>query len=404
MAGSTSMRHPIRRGIVLRRGGQGLRACVAFAIMLLAIANKASAADSAVVNPIRTNLTIVSSLIDRRQFDEKLLESDMSRVQMVTEESRLIAYFLDSPPDNIHISTLPETAREIVVAHVHMLGASLYMVGRDQSGRPPSSRPSRNLYFAELKILDVRSGDATVGARFGVEFGAPNPSRSRICRPQTPSQLGRDYFVVMYIDEQGQRRLAGFPISEAQYLEWEDEVRGIGQSSETPNHRIQFDPETLGHDGRVQLTTTARSPTTYFPQQALDSIDATILPKGARDIVVARVHVLGRPFWIAGRDRSPAARAKYVLSAELKILEVRRGEVAIGTRLMVSFGSFGSSDSFTYPHTPDQLRRDYFVVMYVDLDGHRCLAGVPISETSYQEWDTEVRKFERLRGGLGTPR
>jgi hypothetical protein len=199
----------------------------------LVLSEQASAAaDNSALNPIRANLA--GSSIYRKPFDAKMLGPDRRRVQMVTEGSRLIAYFLDNPPDNIHVSTLPKTAREIVVARVNLLRRPVYLVGRDQSGRPPSARPSKNLYFVQLKILDVRSGDAAVGAIFEARFGVPNSSRSQICQPLTLSQLSRDYFVVIYVDEDDQRRLAGFPISETQYQEWEDEVRDFGHSPGIP--------------------------------------------------------------------------------------------------------------------------------------------------------------------------
>jgi hypothetical protein len=85
-----------------------------------------------------------------------------------------------------------------------------------------------------LKVLEVRSGGATAGATLGATFGVRQLNYSLIHHPRTPNQLARDYFVVMYVDDDNERRLAGFPISEAQYREWEAEVWDFEQTRGKP--------------------------------------------------------------------------------------------------------------------------------------------------------------------------
>ena len=159
------------------------------------------------------------------------LENHESYAQMMTQDKPPIAYFLDRVPEKLDVSTLPKAAREVVVARVRVEGRLAYLVGRDQSGRPPQLPPY--LFYARLKILDVRSGNATVGATVDVTFGVPNASE-RIHYPHTPTQLDRDYHVVMYSGDDDGRHLAGFPTSETQYREWDTEVRTYNRSRSAP--------------------------------------------------------------------------------------------------------------------------------------------------------------------------
>ena len=158
------------------------------------------------------------------------LASHKSYAQVVTQDKPPIAYFLDRVPENLDISTLPKTARDVVVARVRIEGRLAYLVGRDQSGMPPPLPPF--LFYARLKIMDVRSGSATAGATVDVTFAVPNSS-ALIHYPHTPNQLDRNYEVVMYSADD-KRHLAGFPISETQYREWDEEVRSYDRARSAP--------------------------------------------------------------------------------------------------------------------------------------------------------------------------
>lgn len=153
---------------------------------------------------------------------------------MATTDQPPIAYFLDRVPENLDISTLPKTARDVIVARVRAAGPPAYLIGRDQSGRPPPLPPY--LYHARLKILDVRSGNAAIGEMVDVTFGVPK-SPSAVHHPHTPKQLDRDYYVVMYSGDDGERHLTGFPISVTQYQEWDAEVRSYEHSRDEPPKR-----------------------------------------------------------------------------------------------------------------------------------------------------------------------
>lgn len=210
------------------RGYRFLKRYIVATMMLLAMSREALVAEGLGVGPIPSAL--VGSVIDSNPFHAMPLGYDTGpaqkvEVQIVAKKNYLITYFLDQVPNDISISTMPKTARDVVVARVSMARRSVYLVKQENSGK--RSPPPKNLFRSQLKILEIFSGSAEVGEIFDVEFGSFNSSGRRHFAPFTSGQVSRDYVVVVYVDDDGQRRLAGFPISEAQYLEWESETRGF---------------------------------------------------------------------------------------------------------------------------------------------------------------------------------
>jgi hypothetical protein len=116
-----------------------------------------------------------------------------------------------------------------------------------------------------------------------------------------------------------------------------------------------------------------------------------------RDVVVARVQIVGRPIYLIGRDQgAPPSLPKNLFFTRLKILEVQQGTATAGDTMEVTFGVPGSSRVLN-PHTPVQLAREYTVVVYLNEDNKRHLIGFPFDHKQYDEWENEVREFERLR-------
>jgi hypothetical protein len=206
-----------------------LKRCIVAAMLLLAMSKEALVVESPGFRP--TQMVLAGALISLEPFDATPPRHDakpvqrITKVQKVAKKDYLITYFLDQVPGNISVSTTPQTAHDIIVARVNLAERPAYLVGRDQSGRP--STPPKSPFRAQLKIREVFSGSAKVGESFDVTFGSFNSSGKRHLRPYTSNQLGREYVVVIYIDDGNQRRLAGFPIDEAQYLKWESEIRGF---------------------------------------------------------------------------------------------------------------------------------------------------------------------------------
>jgi hypothetical protein len=220
IVGAPRARRPMRAA----GGGSQLLLFVSLSIVtaLPMAVSKDAVARVLAVHPVQTS--ILDSSVNRNHLGIPTIGAHVHRVQMVAGSTHLISYFLESFPSNIDMSTVPKTAKEIVVAQVRIVGRPSYLVGRDQSGEPPSGPRPKNLFHSWLKILNVRSGAATVGAVVDATFGLPNSSGLRSYHPYTPKQLDRDYFVVMYIDDDGRRRLAGFAIEEKEYRLWESEI------------------------------------------------------------------------------------------------------------------------------------------------------------------------------------
>ncbi|RTE91115.1 MULTISPECIES: hypothetical protein [Bradyrhizobium] len=142
---------------------------------------------------------------------------------LLTAGSELpVMYFLDKPPSDIRTSTLPTTAKEVLLARVRLLGAAAYRGGRvDRGGHRQHPLP-KELLFARLRILEALNGNVAVGSAVDVTFGAIDKTHSLIPAPRTPLELKREYYVLLYAGDGGQWHLAGFPMSEADYRKWEE--------------------------------------------------------------------------------------------------------------------------------------------------------------------------------------
>jgi hypothetical protein len=73
----------------------------------------------------------------------------------------------------------------------------------------------------------------------------------------------------------------------------------------------------------------------------------------------------------------------------------------VGQVLDVRLGSRGEKRDFVYPYTPDQLGREYIVVMYLAADEQRRLVAFPIDQFQYSQWQAEQSAYTRLRGKPG---
>jgi hypothetical protein len=138
------------------------------------------------------------------------------------EDSYLLAYFLDEEPSDVGRAALPETARDAVVAKVNLTRGPIYLVPREQSG--VSGPQPEYLFKSWLRVAQVIRGPASVGEQFDVTFGKPNSSGRITMVPHTRDEVSREYFVIAYVSENGQRHLAGYPISEEKYRAYEAAV------------------------------------------------------------------------------------------------------------------------------------------------------------------------------------
>lgn len=141
---------------------------------------------------------------------------------MVANSQPPLAYLLDEAPKDIRVSTLPTTAKEVVLAKVRLLGSASYRGGRvDRGGHRQDPLP-KELLSVHLKILEVLSGHAALNSVLHATFGVTDQIHSLVPVPRTRAELEREYFAVLYADASGQWHLAGFPMSEAEYRKWEE--------------------------------------------------------------------------------------------------------------------------------------------------------------------------------------
>lgn len=144
-----------------------------------------------------------------------LREEDV--VQLAPGYQPPLAYFRDEPPGESDLSRAPNGARELTIAKVRALDIPVWLGGRDQSGISSTKR-SRDNSVVRIRIIEVRSGSASLGQTYEVYFG--EWGRETVY-PLTPNQLARDYIVAMYSDPtDGKYRLVGVPIGSAEYRDW----------------------------------------------------------------------------------------------------------------------------------------------------------------------------------------
>jgi hypothetical protein len=156
------------------------------------------------------------------------------------------------------------------------------------------------------------------------------------------------------------------------------------------------------HEGRAQMSTDAHA-WKHFLDEPPATLDLSQLPATARDVVLAKVRIIGSIAWRGGRDQSgrPPPLPKKLFGADVEILDVLRGKAAKGTRYIVSFGVPIPVRKYIYPVTPRMYARDYFIVSYLDGDDEHQLLRFPVSEQEYDEWEREVSEYRRERGRPG---
>jgi hypothetical protein len=209
----------------LRAFGAG----VFFAMVSLPAVTGAFAGDG--MRPETIQATLMRRSLNEGLGGTNIPESYGSQVQMVANHETPTAYFLDKLDGDVDPSKLPATAREVVVAKVRALESPSWVGERHSSGSPPADLP-RDVLFIRLKILDVRRGNAAIGEEYNIYFGE---RRNVMAYPITPDQLTREYMVVMYLDaDDAKHRLVGFPISDAQYSEWQAEFLKYQRSQFKP--------------------------------------------------------------------------------------------------------------------------------------------------------------------------
>jgi hypothetical protein len=137
----------------------------------------------------------------------------------------ILKYFLDTAPTSLSVSTLPKTAKQVVVAKVRMTSETQLRFKTDETGAALPDTPGQ--FESVLEIVDIVHGKLNEKSQITVTYEYPMGKtlrRSFQPYPSTPQQRDRDYFVVIYSDDRGKLRLAAFPMSDAEYDAWEAEL------------------------------------------------------------------------------------------------------------------------------------------------------------------------------------
>jgi hypothetical protein len=140
-----------------------------------------------------------------------------------------------------------------------------------------------------------------------------------------------------------------------------------------------------------------RSPVAWFMDQPPTDI-ANSLPKGAQDVVVAKIRLIQPAAWLGGRHCEGCTND--IFGTRLKIIEVRSGRGEIDNEVYALFGLRSenrASDVIRVPVTPAQQSREYFVVSYLDVDGRRRLVPFEISKLELEEHYAEVFAYDSSR-------
>ena len=116
------------------------------------------------------------------------------------------------------------------------------------------------------------------------------------------------------------------------------------------------------------------------------------LPANASDIIVAKVRLLDGPFWLLGRHGEGPGND--VLATRVQIAEVKKGRAENGQIFDVRMGVRTDYRDFVHPFalptTPDQLKREYTVMINSAEDGIHRLASFIVAPGQYARWEAEV--------------
>jgi hypothetical protein len=150
---------------------------------------------------------------------------------------------------------------------------------------------------------------------------------------------------------------------------------------------------------------TVRDAISFFRHDPPTDTDLAGLPKTARDVVIAKVRIVGRVSYLGGRDVSglppPGPRTKDLFGARIQVLEVLSGPIVIGAESYVVFGEPSVGRDYIFPITPRMRELPYFIASFTDQDAVHRLVGFNVSRSEYEEWHNEWLEYERMRGRPG---
>lgn len=137
-------------------------------------------------------------------FASPIVGSTASAQERLPRELPAVKYFLDEKPDNADVHKLPSSARQPFIAKVQVVSIAS-AIDHDRHS------PTNDQILAKLRLLELYLGERLATPDLVVTFGTIGVEQN-IKYPHTPAMREREYFVVSYVGEDGQRRLLGYPI------------------------------------------------------------------------------------------------------------------------------------------------------------------------------------------------
>lgn len=123
---------------------------------------------------------------------------------------------ISEAPHSDVLSRVPAQARDTVVAKVRLIARPRYLIDREPKPPLPKDR-----WMAAVELLEVTAGSLAPGSRMRVKYGVTGGKEA--ISPVTPRMIEREYFIVSYLDDDGERRLLDFAISSEGFDRWRDE-------------------------------------------------------------------------------------------------------------------------------------------------------------------------------------
>jgi hypothetical protein len=124
--------------------------------------------------------------------------------------------FLDRPPSELELASLPAGGREVIVAKVRLLMRPAWIFN------PDMPRSLGYAFYVRVRVVEAARGSAQAGDEHEVFFGAIG-SDKEYKFPRTRAQIERSYFMVSFIGPDGLRALLPFSIERREFEEWKGE-------------------------------------------------------------------------------------------------------------------------------------------------------------------------------------
>lgn len=142
----------------------------------------------------------------------------------------------------------------------------------------------------------------------------------------------------------------------------------------------------------------AGSPVSFFFDKFPD-MTSLVIPAPAPPITIAKVR-LGSIAYLRNRHGENPSGIDKLFGAEVEIIEILTGPHAERPTLIVYFGFPGGQHK--YPRSRSEREKNHVIAFYRDENGRYQLAGMPVSQKQFEDWDENFWKNEAERARRDT--